>query len=200
MALEDPKKLTYGYLQKMVVAWLNRNDLSVDLVKDFIALAERKIFRQLRCPMNEKLFTTSPLAGPTDYLTLPGDFIEAKDLNINGKEFRFKPYNIWLTSRDCNIYTRLLGNLLIKPEIPKEAKIRLMYYFDATGMNDDEESNNVLRTCPDLYLYASLIQAESFLINDERIALWKGLYDVTLEEVNRGYKNLDYRGNLVIME
>jgi len=200
MTIEVAAGLTYKKLQIMIANWLNRSDIDQELLKDFISLAERKIFRSLRSPINEMLWIPPDRVEETSYLTLPGDLLEIKDLDIDGVDYRFKPYNIWITKKECKTYTRLLNNLYIRPNISKTAKVKLSYYWDGSGMNADDDTNNVLRTCPDLYLYAALIQAESFLINDERIPLWKNQYDVTLDELNRGLKNLEYRGNLVMFE
>jgi len=45
-------------------------------------------------------------------------------------------------------------------------------------------TNQILQAYPELYLYASLIEAEPYLIDDQRLAVWKGLYDEALNRVN----------------
>jgi hypothetical protein len=41
----------------------------------------------------------------------------------------------------------------------------------------------VLTNYPDLYLYGSLIEAEPFMQNDERIQTWMGLYDRAIADL-----------------
>lgn len=195
----DAGNINYGQLRTTVKDWLNRPDISDSLIKDFISLAERKIFRQLRSPMNEKVALVT-LAAEEEYILVPSNLLELKEFTVNNVSYKFQPQNIWQSTKPKYTYTRILGSYYTSPTMQPSDKISLNYYYDASGMNDDDESNNILRTCPDLYLYAALVQAESFLINDERIQLWKELYDSTLNDVNIGFRNMDYRGNLVVME
>lgn len=56
------------------------------------------------------------------------------------------------------------------------------YYCDLSGLFDTPTSdNNVLKTAPDLYLYAALLEAEPFLkpedVAYQRIPIWKAMYE-----------------------
>jgi hypothetical protein len=48
----------------------------------------------------------------------------------------------------------------------------------------DTPTNVVLDTYPELYLYGALIEAEPYLVDDQRIALWKGMYDDAVTRIN----------------
>jgi len=71
---------TYGILKKNVELFLDRPDLSrviqelggKTIIEELIQLAERKIFRKLRCPANEKS-ATFKITTNTTRLTLPKD-------------------------------------------------------------------------------------------------------------------------------
>jgi len=192
--------VTYKELRKSISDWLNRSDISDALLKDFVSLAERKIFRQLRCPLNEKKVDYTIKTTMVNSLTIPDDLLEVKDLIIDGYPYIFKPYDEWIVNKQKCTYTRLLGVWLFSPDMPAGKQASVNYYFDLSGMNNETETNKVLQTAPDLYLYASLVQAESFLINDDRIALWKEAFDTALGELNGGMNHMDYKGNLLVME
>ena len=78
----------YGDLKTKILTYLNKDNPEVENeVPTFIALAERKIFRQLRCPSNEKIVTYDPAGETITQLQLPGDYLEAIlfPLPTNGK-------------------------------------------------------------------------------------------------------------------
>jgi len=53
----------------------------------------------------------------------------------------------------------------------------MVYYHKLPYLSDTVSSNFWLANTPDLLLYASLGEAEPFLMNDERINTWAALYD-----------------------
>ena len=48
---------------------------------------------------------------------------------------------------------------------------------------DGETSNWLLRQAPDVYLYQSLVMAEAYLIDDNRVGIWKTLADESIAEL-----------------
>ena len=50
-------------------------------------------------------------------------------------------------------------------------------------LSEEDNSNWLLLRAPDIYLYQSLVAAESYLIDDQRIVLWKQLADEGLKEL-----------------
>jgi hypothetical protein len=52
----------------------------------------------------------------------------------------------------------------------------LTYYAKIPSLSDSNTSNWLLAYAPDLYLYGALVEAEPYLKNDERIAVWGELY------------------------
>ncbi len=66
--------------------------------------------------------------------------------------------------------------------------IRHQYYCDLSGGFENPNSdNNVLRTAPDMYLYAALLEAEPYLKPEDaalaRMPIWKGLYEEAKQAV-----------------
>ena len=50
---------------------------------------------------------------------------------------------------------------------------------------------------PDLALYGALIEAEPFLKNDKRLAVWQGFYDTALRNYRDLHKEEDVSGSPV---
>ena len=51
------------------------------------------------------------------------------------------------------------------------------------ALTEEDQSNWLLLRAPDIYLYQALVAAESYLIDDSRIVLWKQLADEGLKEL-----------------
>lgn len=68
------------------------------------------------------------------------------------------------------------------------ALITMIYYCDLTGLFDTPTSdNNVLQTCPDLFIYGSLLEMEPFLKPESEqmnmIPIWKNMYEEAFAQV-----------------
>ena len=53
----------------------------------------------------------------------------------------------------------------------------MIYYAAPSYLSSTVSSNVFLANCPDLLLYASLGEAEPYLMNDARVQTWASLYD-----------------------
>ena len=53
----------------------------------------------------------------------------------------------------------------------------MTYYAKIPALSGSNASNWLLARSPDVYLYGSLVAAEAFLMNDERLGVWKGATD-----------------------
>ena len=49
----------------------------------------------------------------------------------------------------------------------------MTYYKSFDALADATQTNWLILNAPDLYLYGTLLQAEPFLMNDERVPLWE---------------------------
>ena len=54
----------------------------------------------------------------------------------------------------------------------------MLYYKYFTALSDSNTTNDMLTYHPDAYLYAVLLEAEPYLQNDKRVALWAAAYDL----------------------
>lgn len=60
-----------------------------------------------------------------------------------------------------------------------------VYYARFAHLNlTDTTTNALLATYPELYLYGSLIEAEPYLVDDQRLVVWKAMYDDAVNRIN----------------
>ena len=71
--------------------------------------------------------------------------------------------------------------LLVGPQ--STGDVRLLYRQGIPPLGGDRPSNWLINKAPDLYLYASLLEAEPFLHNDSRIPMWRGMLEEALKDV-----------------
>ena len=63
-------------------------------------------------------------------------------------------------------------------------EFEMVYWGRFSALNDTDNVNSILTAYPQIYLYGSLLQAEAFVMNDQRLALWKSSYDGAVETAN----------------
>lgn len=177
----------YGELKADVADWINRDDDDEILarVPSFIALAERKIFRKLRCPANEVVLRIDDYDGEAGY-PLPIDYLEARTVRWNDTSLNRisdRDQRRAATGDSPQHFARVGQRLYLYPAPSGTGSLELAYWQDQSGLSADADTNNILLVAPDLYLYGALIAAEPFLENDSRTALWRALYQEAFDEV-----------------
>ena len=171
---------TYSTLQTAVANWLDRNDLT-DRIPEFISLAEATFNRTLRLrAMETTVADTTPSGSKED--ALPTSYLQMREIHLTTSPVislaYITPeimYRIRAGSNNGkpNAYTIVGDNILFGPTPDDGYGYSMTYYkaFDALG--DDTQTNWLILNAPDLYLYGTLLQAEPFLMNDERVPLWE---------------------------
>jgi len=176
----------YTDLQSTIADYLARTDLTTQIPL-FIQLAENRLRRDLRIRPMLKVVTTSTTAGdPT--VSLPSDFLEMRDIHIESSPIQTivyqNPSNFFRNTKASTadsgapkFYTVMGSEFQFAP-IPDSAyTLKMVYYAAPTYLGTSNSSNAFVANCPDLLLYASLGEAEPYLMNDARVATWAQLYD-----------------------
>jgi hypothetical protein len=93
------------------------------------------------------------------------------------------------------VFYTVLGDEFEFAPIPDTAYVLEMLYFaKPTPMSDSVSSNVFLANFPDLLLYASLLEAEPYLINDARVATWSDFYNRAVLNITNSDQNSEYSG------
>jgi len=171
---------SYSTLQTAVSNWLDRDDLS-DRIPEFIALNEAIFNRVLRIRPMETTVTTSMVSGTKSY-DLPTGYVQMREIHLDTSPITaiqyLTPemlYRIWAgsTSGKPQAYS-IIGNQIFFGPSPDSAYDYIMtYYKKFDPLSDSATTNWIILNAPDVYLYGTLLQAEPFLMNDQRIPVWE---------------------------
>lgn len=180
----------YSELKSSIADWLNRADLTA-VIPDFIALAEAQINRQLR---THDMIKRATATVTDDYFSVPVDWLETNVLVNLGTQTipmeyvdyeRLNELKGLSISGDPRFYTMIDGKFLILPAASSTAPatLELSYVGKIPALSDSNTTNWLLTKSPDLYLYASLMQAEPYLKNDERVGIWAAAMQNSMENM-----------------
>jgi len=192
---------SYSDLQTTIAGYLARSDLTSQ-IPDFIRLAETRLRRDLRIRQMLKSVTTSTV-GSDATIGLPSDFLEVRDLIIEGSPPQSLNYlspsafnrsaRTWQSGKPLD-YTVLASEFQVAP-IPDGVYTAKMLYFAApTFLSDSNTSNVFLANTPDALLYGSLLEAEPYLMNDARVNTWGTMFDRAMASITRSDEQGQYSG------
>ena len=192
---------TYATLQTAVANWLDRSDLT-DRIPEFIALAEARMNRTLRLSimLNVDETTlggaTALVAGTRDY-ALPSGYLQMVDFHLRTSPITTLSY---LTPENMNrmgagsqagkplAYTIFSDNasgtpiksVRLGPSPGSAYDYSIMFYKKIDALSVDNTTEQMLTNNPDVYLYGALLEAEPFLMNDQRVQLWATAFQEAL--------------------
>lgn len=185
-------------LKTTIANYLNRDDLT-SYIPDFITLAESRLNNELRVREMETIDTSTTTVSGTQSYDLPTGFIEVKYaiwqsdpysvLQYRTTHDFFRSYNVSVTAGNPTYFT-IVGNKIYLGVTPDSAKIlEIAYFKKLTALNDDNATNDIITNYPELYLYGSLAESAPFLMQDERLNTWAGLYKEALKIANTASEN-----------
>lgn len=192
---------TYSELQTSIANYLGRSDLA-SIIPDFIRFAETRLSRDLRTRVMLKSATTSMTAGDAT-VALPTDFLEIRNLFTQGNPRMPVTYlSPSAFTRDARadesglpvFYTVLASDFQFAPIPDTTYVLEILYYAKPTVLSNTTASNVFLANYPDALLYASLLEAEPYLINDARSQTWATLYDRAIKNISDADQGGEYSG------
>jgi hypothetical protein len=197
----------YSALKTTVANYLGRTDLTSQ-IPDFITLAETRLARELRTRQMLKS-ATSPMTSGDAKIALPTDFLEVRDLYIQGNPRMPVTYlSPSAFTRDARAdesgkpfyYTVLAQEFVFAPVPDGTRTLEILYYAKPTVLSDSNASNVFLANYPDALLYGALAEAEPYLINDARLQTWISLYDRAINNINESDEGSEYSGVPLTMQ
>jgi hypothetical protein len=194
-----PAFTSYDNLKTNIADYLARQDLT-DKIPMFVSLAEKRLNRDLRLRQMLQQSTYNLTSGYT--VPTPADFLEMKDIHIDANpvvNLNFKTVSQFYrlgssgtTGVPIN-YTLVSDNFVLAPRpVTSPTVINMTYYKIPKVLSDTNPSNEYLEVCPDLLLYASLVESAPFLMNDERLATWEALYTRGLTSITKSDEQSEF--------
>lgn len=190
---------TFAELKTAVSNYLKgRNDID-DRIDEFIALGEKRINRRLRV---EEMMSTSTTASAAT-VTLPTDLLEIDSVVLQSdpkvvlesleKRVAARDYPFTTTGKPVAYRVRD-GSLLMYPSPQDTTNIVIEYFARPTALSTSNTTNTIFPLYADLFLYAAMVEAMVYLYDDQRLPVWKGLFDEGIEDANRAATRKRLRG------
>ena len=184
---------TYAQLQTATANWLDRTDLSAR-IPEFIELAEANFNRVIRQPDMIAKDDSFSIAGR--YTTLPANTLEIIRIVVDLTPVIVLEYltpeeisqrRIVMSSTGKPYYFTMIGGssnqLEVLPSPDSTYTSSIVYYTRIAALSDSATSNWLLAAHPDIYLFGTLVEAEPYLKNDERMPMWTARLDKALNDL-----------------
>lgn len=71
--------------------------------------------------------------------------------------------------------------LLIVPTPAYPLPFQIIYYENPEQLSESNQQNWITQNCPELMLYATLMETAPFLKNDNRLPIWQAMYDRAMQ-------------------
>tara|TARA_Y100000389_G_C17421368_1_gene496922 strand:- start:381 stop:980 length:600 start_codon:yes stop_codon:yes gene_type:complete len=192
---------TYSELQSSIADWLNRTDLTSQ-IKDFITIAESRLERDLKSPLNEKIANLS--VSSESETTIPSDYVEAKDIFYKKVPLTRVSLGELYTYPDQSgtptCFARKGEKFVFFPNITSvvSGDLQINYYYTIPRLSDTNTSNVVFNYSPELYLYGALKEAALFLQQDPSV--WESKYEESFAILMRHVRQAETSGSTAIVE
>ena len=179
----------YSDLKTAIAGWMKRGDLTPN-IPDFIALAEARMNRDLTMRFLETEQTYTGTIN-TRTLALPADYSTPVAL-----------YNTSFTPRQG--ITQVLPMMLQIVNVPKrpdywiidgqniafDGNLDIAYTFAFRykrrfALSDATPTNDALTDHPDVYLFGALVEAATYIYDEQRAGYWDNKYMTALKEASR---------------
>jgi hypothetical protein len=180
----------YNSFVTTVESYLARTDLA-SVIPYFVQMAQLRMSRDLRTERMLKVATTSP---SDNKVAFPSDFLELREMHLQGNppillEFQtpdlfFRNGQTTLSGRS-HYFTMLGTEFQFAPSQDTSYTVQILYYAQPTFISSTTASNLYLAYYPDALLYATLAEAEPYLMNDPRVVTWSSLYDRAIANIKQ---------------
>ena len=193
----------YASLQSTVMDWLDWPDLE-NAVPTFIQMAEAKFRRDARC---RKLQDRGMFLISADGAQLPPDLQSLEAWWHDGPTY-YGPIEIVGADQIGALkarygpsgppaYAALVdGTAVFAPAPDGSYTTRMTYWRTITPLSDENTTNWLLESHPDVYLYGSLVESAPYLKDDGRIETWGVLLERALNELHRSTWDRQFSGTM----
>jgi hypothetical protein len=181
---------TYAELQTATANWLDRTDLTAR-IPEFIELSEANFNRVIRQP--DMVTKDDSFSIASRYNTLPSDTLEIVRIVLDLTPVIVLEYmtpeeiserRAAMSATGKPYYFTVIGGssnqLEVVPSPDSTYTSSIVYYTRIAALSDSATSNWLLAAHPDIYLFGTLVEAEPYLKNDERMPMWTSRLDKAL--------------------
>lgn len=212
---------TYAELQSAVADWLARpGDATItSIAPDLVRLAEARINRGSGEPGDplyspplrvRQMETRATANASSEYVALPNDFLEMRELKVNGMPERKLSYVTPQHFAEAaassgggmpKVYTLASSQLRLGPS-PTAAPVALeiLYYAQVPALNGTTQASNwLLATAPNVYLFAALLEAAAYVGDEAQTGKWSGFFQASLMALQASDRSARHGGAPLVM-
>ncbi|MGY6156613.1 phage adaptor protein [Paraburkholderia graminis] len=177
---------SYDGLQGVVAAYLQRANLTAQ-IPVFIRLAEVRLGNSIKTlPQQVALpYSLIPAQG-TNVIPLPSDYGAMLRATYNNVPLVYIPpeaVNLEKTKHNYDEFTIIGNKFFLQTQVDGSSTLTIYYYQALQGLSEYNESNWLLEDYPNIYLYAVLLEAVTYIKDDEEIAVWQQMLGQAITEV-----------------
>jgi hypothetical protein len=187
----------YASLVTAISSWDKRGDLGSQ-APDFIGMGEWRLARDLRINPLITSGTTVTYGAGVITASAPTGCIEVVSAKISGQELKY----IFPDTYDRAVlnangmttplwYTFRGGNIDLAPAWSAGGNATVSYFKKETALSGSNTTNWYVLNVPDMLLYASLLEASSYLGDMNAMSTWKTFYENARDRVNDTYGVVD---------
>jgi hypothetical protein len=195
----------YDTLKTAVGDYLARSDLS-GFIPNFLQNGENKLYRHLRIRAMETSLSGTIGSG---VLAVPSDYLELKFANVTTSpyvslerttpEFIYARYPVRSGAEIPKYIARQGDNFIFGP-YPGDYSISGIYYKRLTSLSSVSTTNWFTTYAPEVLLYAALLEAQPFLMNDKRIPVWQAALAEAIDTVNMAERGENHSGSTLAVQ
>jgi hypothetical protein len=184
--------------------WLHRSDISSQ-ADDFIDLFESDFNATMRVRQMEAQTTTASTVG---YVPHPSNWLGWKELKASdgGSQYHIQPVTDEIAIRESFAdtsdgipkYYKVTGTKTYLYPNPGSGVTIYGTYYEGVALS--ASTNWLLTSYPGAYLYGSLLQANAYTINDERVPLWAQAYENIKASIKADSRRAEWSGQVLQMK
>lgn len=195
----------YTDLRTEVADWLAKSNLT-NAIPGLIQNWEEKFYRQpknfgrwMELPLQETI-ASSVIAVPGAYLGLKIAYVDGQKRPPLDRVSLKNLYGRFPRAIDTGVplfIARDTTNFVFGPAPDSDYTIKGVYWAKPTVLRNaasDACTHWLILNAPDLVLYGCLLQAQPYLRNDVRVALWQSMYSEALIDYRDLHKEEDVSG------
>lgn len=184
----------YGTLQTAIAERLGDSTLT-SFIPGWIDLCRQRISRDVRAFFDETdveiTIDAKTVALPTGYVEQRRHYINIQPTSTGGiqRVEYMSPERLWdfdlLKQPQLPTFYTIEGrNLVFSPTPDTDYTGQWLIWQNPVAFTADTDTNTLLQEHSGVYLYGSLIEAESHLEDDPRILVWATMYQEAADAVN----------------
>ena len=176
----------YSELKQAVANWLERDDLT-NRIPEFIELAEYDAAAKLRVREMEAQDTTINTVAGTEFYDLPARYLETRSVHLDRNPLRtlkyvspeqYKKDYSSTSNGEPKVFTIIGTQIGFRPVPDSADNVQL------DPLNTGSETNWYTDNAPQILLYGALYHASIYLVDNERVAAFKAIFEQMIDQFN----------------